>query len=101
MSQIYAMTSQHDGAALMLRRALHIFDCAFHPLFLASVTEGHARMDIDGGSQSNGSLGQVPQGGGSQGNSDNGDNGNNGAGGNRSLFTALQRHAHLLGKTHH
>ena len=49
MSAVYSMTQSHDGAALLMRQALYIFECSFHPKFLNCLENGTARMDLDVG----------------------------------------------------
>ena len=49
MSAVYSMTQSHDGAALLMRQALYIFECSFHPKFLSCLENGTARMDLDVG----------------------------------------------------
>ena len=47
MSAVYSMTQNHDSAALLMRQALYIFECGFHPKFLQNLENGSARMDLD------------------------------------------------------
>eukprot|EP00943_MAST-04B_sp_MAST-4B-sp1_P003145 g3145.t1 len=47
MSAVFSMTQNHDSAALLMRQALYIFECAFHPKFLQCLENGTARMDLD------------------------------------------------------